>query len=106
MAAVDLSSLWNDRLSSLTPNSSQDAGHDIQVSLSTTAQAWRIATDFFAPRALDETSLDMNPSEEVVRAVAVLQEVDMVTDLLTWHTGTCSLLWKANVHAILMRLHL
>lgn len=90
MAAVDIASLWNDCLSSLAPASRQAAGQDAQQALSTTAQAWRVATDFFAPRALDESSLDLNPSEDVVQAVAILQEVDMISDLLAWHTGTSS----------------
>lgn len=91
MAAVDVAALWNDCLSSLASPSSQSAGQNAQDALSTTAQAWRVATEFFAPRALDESSLDLDPSEEVVKAVSVLQEVDMVSDLLAWHTGrpTC-----------------
>lgn len=87
---VDLSALWNDCLSSLAPTSCQAAGQDPQEALSTTARAWRIATDFFAPRTLEESSLDLNPSEEVIKAVSVLQEVDMISDLLAWHTGTAA----------------
>ena len=104
MAAVDIASLWNDCLSSLAPASRQAAGQDAQQALSTTAQAWRVATDFFAPRALDESSLDLNPSEDVVQAVAILQEVDMISDLLAWHTGTSSFA-RPKISLMLSNMH-
>lgn len=81
-SVIDIASLWNDCLSSLSSSSS---------SVESTLEAWTTATTFLAPRSIEASVGEVQPDPEVVEAVKILQERGMIQDLLQWHTGKASL---------------
>ena len=92
---LDIAAIWESSLASLLPpsiaasDSSSAAPHaDVdKAELRETTRAWQVATTFLAPRVLEESTLELQPSEDVVQAVNRLGAVGMIAELLHWHTG-------------------
>lgn len=95
--ALDIAAIWESSLASLLPpppassiSTSSPAAPPTNVDkaeLRETTRAWHVATAFLAPRVLEESTLELQPSEDVVQAVNRLGAVGMIAELLDWHTG-------------------
>lgn len=69
--APDLAAIWSSSLSAALQ----------------TERAWDVATRFLAPRRLEDSQAELQPDEDTIAAVRLLQEHGRITDLLDWHTG-------------------